>query len=241
MKKRIGTILLASALVLAQPLSAFAGMEYYYGDSSTTTSHSGGGGGGNKTSGGGGGNKTTNTGGGEAAKPAENTAEKVENAAKGEVLRPSEVTVALQNPNGSVDAVNMAAMGAAIDAALNDALRDASKLDRFADSFATSAALRDQLVSDLKGSAGKSARTVGTLRPSLVAQDGRGNTIASPGEYTGGLSDSSVFVLTSVDKDGTIERVKGVLVPVSDGGASKNMLYGAFKGEPSSITVTVIQ
>ena len=73
-------------------------------------------------------------------------------------------------------------------------------------------------------------------------KDKDGNTIATPGEYKGSASEDALFILTSVNSDGTVERVLGELVPVTDKKKNThNMLYGAFAGTPETILVTIVE
>ena len=89
---------------------------------------------------------------------------------------------------------------------------------------------------------GATARSLGAMKAAASGKDKDGNTIATPGEYKGSASADALFILTSVNTDGTVERVLGQLVPVTDKKKNThNMLYGAFKGTPETILVTIVE
>lgn len=73
----------------------------------------------------------------------------------------------------------------------------------------------------------------GTVKTAAVATDALGNNIASAG-IVKNVTSSALIMLMSVNADGTIEYVEGVVDPVT------GAVVGAFKGVPSVITVLVL-
>lgn len=72
----------------------------------------------------------------------------------------------------------------------------------------------------------------GTKKTLASAKDAFGNTIASAGTING-VTSGSLVMLMSVNADGTVEFVEGVVDPVT------GQILGAFKGMPVTITVLV--
>ncbi len=80
---------------------------------------------------------------------------------------------------------------------------------------------------------GKAAiNNCGTVKTKAAAKDAFGNTIASAGTIKG-VTSGSLVMLMSVNADGTIEFVEGVVDPVT------GEILGAFKGAPKTISVLV--
>ena len=74
---------------------------------------------------------------------------------------------------------------------------------------------------------------MGSVKTAAVAKDALGNTIASAGVVEH-VTSGSLIMLMSVNVDGSIEYVEGVVDPVT------GAVMGAFKGTPSIITVLVL-
>ena len=73
----------------------------------------------------------------------------------------------------------------------------------------------------------------GTVKTAAVASDALGNNIASAGVVKN-VTNGALIMLMSVNADGTIEYVEGIVDPVT------GAVLGAFKGVPSVITVLVL-
>ncbi len=73
----------------------------------------------------------------------------------------------------------------------------------------------------------------GTVKTAAIAVDALGNNIASAGVIKN-VKSGALIMLMSVNADGTIEYVEGVVDPVT------GAVIGAFKGKPSVITVLVL-
>lgn len=73
----------------------------------------------------------------------------------------------------------------------------------------------------------------GTVKTAAVAKDALGNTIASAGKVQH-VTSGALVMLMSVNADGTIEYVEGVVDPVT------GEVLGAFQGTPAVITVLVL-
>lgn len=82
-----------------------------------------------------------------------------------------------------------------------------------------------------KGSA-MAINNCGTVKTAAVAKDALGNTIASAGVIKN-VTSGALIMLMSVNSDGKVEYVEGVVDPVT------NAVLGAFKGVPQVITVLV--
>lgn len=80
---------------------------------------------------------------------------------------------------------------------------------------------------------GKAAiNNCGTVKTAAVAKDAFGNTIASAGTIKG-ITAHSLVMLMSVNADGVVEFVEGVVDPAT------GLILGAFQGTPKTITVLV--
>lgn len=73
----------------------------------------------------------------------------------------------------------------------------------------------------------------GTVKTAAVAKDAFGNTIASAGVIKN-VTSGALVLLMSINADGTIEYVEGVVDPVT------GAVVGAFQGTPTVITVLVL-
>jgi hypothetical protein len=74
---------------------------------------------------------------------------------------------------------------------------------------------------------------MGTIKTAAVAKDAFGNTIASAGVVKN-VTSGALILLMSVNADGTVEYVEGLVDPVT------GAVLGAFQGTPSVITVLVL-
>lgn len=74
---------------------------------------------------------------------------------------------------------------------------------------------------------------MGTIKTAATATDVFGNVIASAGVVKN-VTSQALILLMSVNADGTIEYVEGVVDPVT------GAVVGAFKGVPTVITVLVL-
>jgi hypothetical protein len=74
---------------------------------------------------------------------------------------------------------------------------------------------------------------MGTVKTAATAKDAAGNTIASAGVIKN-VTSGALIMLMSVNADGTIEYVEGVVDPIT------GAVLGAFTGTPSVITVMVL-
>lgn len=85
---------------------------------------------------------------------------------------------------------------------------------------------------EMKGSA-MVVNNCGTIKTVAIAKDMYGNNIASAGivKY---VTKGALIMLMSVNSDGEVEYVEGVVDPVS------GAVMGAFRGKPAVITVLVI-
>ena len=73
----------------------------------------------------------------------------------------------------------------------------------------------------------------GTVKTAAVVKDTLGNNVASAGVIRN-VTSGALIMLMSVNADGTIEYVEGVVDPVT------GAVIGAFKGVPAVITVLVL-
>ena len=87
-------------------------------------------------------------------------------------------------------------------------------------------------ISEIKGSA-MVVNNMGTIKTAATATDVFGNVIASAGVVEN-VTSQALILLMSVNADGTIEYVEGVVDPVT------GAVVGAFKGVPTVITVLVL-
>ena len=74
---------------------------------------------------------------------------------------------------------------------------------------------------------------MGTVKTAATAKDALGNTIASAGVVKN-VTSGALIMLMSINADGTIEYVEGIVDPVT------GAVMGAFQGTPAVITVLVL-
>ena len=87
-------------------------------------------------------------------------------------------------------------------------------------------------IAEIKGS-DMVVNNMGTIKTAATAVDVFGNVIASAGVVEN-VTSGALVLLMSVNADGTIEYVEGVVDPVT------GVVLGAFKGTPAVITVLVL-
>jgi hypothetical protein len=89
-----------------------------------------------------------------------------------------------------------------------------------------------QALAETKGSA-MVVNDMGTVKTAASAKDAYGNTIASAGVIKN-VTSGALIMLMSVNADGTVEYVEGVVDPIT------GSVLGAFQGTPAVITVLVL-
>ena len=89
-----------------------------------------------------------------------------------------------------------------------------------------------EALAEMKG-ADMVVNNMGTIKTAATAQDAFGNVIASVGVVEH-VTSQALILLMSVNADGTIEYVEGLVDPVT------GAVVGAFKGTPAVITVLVL-
>lgn len=163
----------------------------------------------------------------------------VEQAQPGGAVKTDTVQVAVTNPDGTVKAQSLtetvtdkqaevkqivAAVAAAGDTAAISNILSAPASPMFT---ATVEAL-----AQMKGG-NVAVNNMGTVKTAATAQDALGNTIASAGVIKN-VTSGALVMLMSVNADGTIEYVEGIVDPLT------GSVIGAFKGVPAVITVMVL-
>lgn len=224
MKKKLIAVGLSLVLTLSMSFTAMAA-------SSSTDSNSG------------------NQGGSSSSAPAASTAATPSNPKPvaavvsekqaGEEVQAAAVQVSIASSDGTVSAVTL-------DKVVNDTqstLTTAVATSSPAQAVATVQALMTtaptpffaQTVEALATMKGSSVvvNDCGTVKTAAVAKDSMGNNIASAGVIKN-VTSGALIMLMSVNADGTIEYVEGVVDPVT------GAVIGAFKGVPAVITVLVL-
>lgn len=225
MKRKIVALSLAIVLSLSVSLTAFAeGTSHsssVSNNSSTTTSNSNSGSGSSSAS---------------SSRPA-STATTVEKALPGGAVAPKTVTVAVVNAAGQVSAVTLDTVVASASQNIIASAQTAQGAVTTVQSLLTAPAspLFLQTVAALAELKGGSmvVNNAGTLKTAAAAKDPYGNTIAAAGTIKN-VTSGSLVLLMSVNADGTVEYVEGVVDPVT------GLIMGVFKGTPSVITVLVL-
>ncbi len=173
----------------------------------------------------------------------------------GAAIRPAAIQVAIASPNGTVSAITLdkvvatkqqevaqaVASIAAIAANITPASSAAEQTQAATQIVAQVSALLtqapspvfQQTVEQLAATKGAdiAVNNCGTVKTAAVASDG--NNIASAGVVKN-VTNGALIMLMSVNADGTIEYVEGIVDPVT------GAVLGAFKGVPSVITVLVL-
>lgn len=175
----------------------------------------------------------------------------------GAAIRPAAIQVAVASPNGTVSAITLdkvvatkqqevaqaVASIAAIAANITPASSAAEQTQAATQIVAQVSALLtqapspvfQQTVEQLAATKGAdiAVNNCGTVKTAAVASDALGNNIASAGVVKN-VTNGALIMLMSVNADGTIEYVEGIVDPVT------GAVLGAFKGVPSVITVLVL-
>ncbi len=217
MKKKVLALALTAALTLSMGMTAFAG-------SSSTGDNSG--------------DQPETTAPSTPAPAADGKT--VEAAAPGEKVAPATVKVNVVAADGTVSSTNLAAYTAEVEKSVTTTIAQvaasapatgASAGAAVSAMMTTPATPMFQATIDALG--GKAAiNNCGTKKTAAVAKDAFGNVIASAGTVKG-VTSGSLVMLMSVNADGTVEFVEGVVDPVT------GQILGAFKGTPKTITVMV--
>ena len=216
MKRKVVALGLAVMLCLSTSLTAFA-------DSPDTENNSGD-------------QATTET-------PAPTTssngvATSVEAAAPGQAVAPQAVSVAVASNDGTVSVVSLDDV---VETASNTVIAAAAATP--ANAVAAVESLLTAPVSEMFTKTVEALATIkgsdmvinncGTVKTAATAKDAFGNTIASAGVIKN-VTSGALIMLMSVNADGTVEYVEGVVDPVT------GAVVGAFQGTPSVITVLVL-
>ena len=211
MKKKVMAMALTVALTLSMSMTAFAA-------SSTTSSNSG---------------SSSST---AAAAPAATatTTPSVDKAAPGQVVNTDTVSVAVVAADGSVQTTSLTAYVATAEKNVIALTATSADAGAAVSALMTTPAtpMFQATINALNGKA--AINNCGTVKTKAVAKDAFGNVIASAGSMTAkGVTSGSLVMLMSVNADGTVEFVEGVVDPVT------GEILGAFKGTPKTISVLV--
>lgn len=177
----------------------------------------------------------------ETPKPVEKV---VKNTPAGGAIAPKAVTVAIPSADGSVKAVTLdtvveskKAEVVKVVASLASTAAPTEQIAASVNSILSAPASETftatvQALAEIKGS-DMVVNNCGTVKTAAVAKDALGNTIASAGKIKN-VTSAALIMLMSVNADGTIEYVEGIVDPLT------GVVLGAFKGTPSVITVLVL-
>ena len=160
----------------------------------------------------------------------------VQGAAPGAAVKTDSVRVAIVNADGSVSAVSLTQQIASVKAVVADLVTSqiaAGKNAGAAVSQMMTKPATPMFRATINALGGNVAiNDCGTVKTLATAQDAFGNTIASAGTIKG-VTAGSLVMLMSVNADGTVEYVEGIVDPVT------GQVMGAFKGAPTTISVLV--
>lgn len=168
--------------------------------------------------------------------PAPEAGVSVQAAAPGAVVKTDSVRVAVVNADGSVSAVSLTQQIASVKAVVADLVTSQTAAGKSAGAAVSQMMTRPATpmfratINALGGNVG--INDCGTVKTLAAAQDAFGNTIASAGTIKG-VTAGSLVMLMSVNADGTVEYVEGIVDPVT------GHVMGAFKGVPTTISVLV--
>lgn len=160
----------------------------------------------------------------------------VEVAAPGAVVNTDTVSVAVATATGEAKAVTLTEYVETAEETVVSIVADTTTAGGDAgaavSNLMTSAAtpMFQATINALNGKAG--INNCGTVKTAAVAQDAFGNIIASAGKIEG-VTSGSLVMLMSVNTDGAVEFVEGVVDPAT------GLILGAFQGTPKTITVLV--
>lgn len=161
----------------------------------------------------------------------------VEKATAGQEVKAESVKVAVVADNGTVTAVALPTVVENVTTTLVTASATPATAVATVESVLTTPATEFftktvAAISEMKGSA-MVVNNMGTIKTAATATDVFGNVIASAG-VVDHVTSGALVLLMSVNADGTIEYVEGVVDPVT------GVVLGAFKGTPTVITVLVL-
>ena len=161
----------------------------------------------------------------------------VEKAQPGQEVKAESVKVAVVAENGTVSAVALPEVVNNVSTTLVTASANPETAVATVESVLTTPATEFftntvAAISEIKGSA-MVVNNMGTIKTAATATDVFGNVIASAGVVEN-VTSQALILLMSVNADGTIEYVEGVVDPVT------GAVVGAFKGVPTVITVLVL-
>lgn len=163
----------------------------------------------------------------------------VEKATAGQAVKAESVKVAVVADNGTVTAVELPKVVEDVTTTLVAASATATPATAVAtvESVLTTPATEFftktvAAIAEIKG-ADMVVNNMGTIKTAATATDVFGNVIASAG-VVDHVTSGALVLLMSVNADGTIEYVEGVVDPVT------GVVLGAFKGTPTVITVLVL-
>lgn len=161
----------------------------------------------------------------------------VEKATAGQEVKAESVKVAVVADNGTVTAVALPTVVENVATTLVTASATPATAVATVESVLTTPATEFftktvAAISEMKGSA-MVVNNMGTIKTAATATDVLGNVIASAG-VVDHVTSGALVLLMSVNADGTIEYVEGVVDPVT------GVVLGAFKGTPTVITVLVL-
>ncbi len=160
----------------------------------------------------------------------------VEAAAPGAAVNTDTVRVAITRPDGTVAAVSLTEQVAtareSVISLVATQTTSGSNAGLAVSKLMTTPAtpMFRATINALGGNVG--INDCGTVKTLAAAQDAFGNTIASAGVIPG-VTAGSLVMLMSVNADGTVEFVEGLVDPVT------GQVVGAFKGAPVTISVMV--
>lgn len=206
MKKRIIAAALTVTMVMAMNMTVFA-------SSSTTTDNSG-----------------------DAYVKTVDLTPAVKTAAPGARLNTDAIKVAVTRPDGKVAAVTLTeqvktANESVVTLITNQATVGSNAGLMVSNLMTTPATPMFQATINALG--GKAdINNCGTVKTLAASKDAFGNTIASAGKING-VTTGSLVMLMSVNADGTVEFVEGLVDPVT------GQIFGAFQGTPATISVMV--
>lgn len=216
MKKRMIAAVLTAAMVMSMNMTVFA-------VSSTTSDNSG---------------DADSTATVEAAEPSvtADTAVSVEVAAPGAAVNTNTMRVAVVRADGTVAAVTLTEQVAAAResvVALIASQTIAGNNAGLAVSQLMTTPATPRFCAAINALGGNvSINDCGTVKTLISARDAFGNMIASAGKIKG-VTGGSLVMLMSVNADGTVEFVEGLVDPVT------GQVLGAFQGVPVTISVMV--
>lgn len=168
--------------------------------------------------------------------PAPTAGVSVQAAAPGAAVKTDSVRVAIVNADGSVSAVSLTQQIASVKAVVADLVISQTAAGKNAGSAVSQIMTRPATpmfratINALGGNV--AINDCGTVKTLAAAQDAFGNTIASAGTIKG-VTAGSLVMLMSVNADGTVEYVEGIVDPVT------GHVMGAFKGVPTTISIMV--